>query len=283
MKRFFYIFLSLLFFSDAFAGAKYTVTLSLASRASKELLAKIDEDTIVFICIEDTILRPKSKMFAQRPSNPDFNFIKNLAHAPDSARYAKAIADFTLKREDILVEGRWPKYIKEIKAKTPYIFGLYEEYPSVAPFLKTIGEKIYTKLRGFDIEFTQNILGKDGLPISKGESGAKYYKGILYNGSADFKKTVSYFLKTCSLNPKKIIIIGSNLSILKDIYETIRPLNLAFYGLYYAQIYNVKDRPDPEIVKLQKKAFLYKSIWLEDEEAAKFLKGGERAKPPTGS
>ncbi len=277
VKNLFFIFFLCLLTFKVEATSKSIISLSLNSKTAKELLKVVDASTLVLIEINDVILAPKSKMFIKRPSNPDSNFVMSLVQGKNAQNYAPIIADFLSKKEDILVEPEWPDFIKELQKKSPYVLGLYSTCPRlVVPLLQDIQNRTYDKLKNFDIEFTQKILGKDRFVILKEEVSPEYYKGILFTGTSNAKNTFYEFLRMTSINPKNIIVISSDPASIKNIYAPLKPLNFNFYGLYYAKIYNMEARPNPQIVALQKNMLL-QGRWMEDDEAAQMLGSGKAA------
>lgn len=245
-------------------------TYSINSKTSNKLKDWLQPGDVVIINIDDTIVTPESKMFSYY-NNPYNNFINNLAHIGhnnSNKKYYNAIAKWYSKRKIKLVENRWDNFINELKEKGIKVFGIC----SMPIKLSNIEKKRYYELAQLGIYFTPKINLQDYFIIDKmSDWNSIFYKGIIFTGPYRKAQTILKLMENENLIPKKMLVITTIESEVKEINRALRIFNNKYYVLEYLAIFNSKQQPDEKVVKLQQQQLINKGIWLEDEEAEKII------------
>jgi tRNA isopentenyl-2-thiomethyl-A-37 hydroxylase MiaE len=106
------------------AKAEVITTYSINSTTIQKIDKLIDEDTVVFVELDDVLVRPQSKMF-DYGDNPHRLFIDSLvALAMENSRYLNQIATWYQMRKIRLVEDGWQDFINNLKKRKIPVYGL---------------------------------------------------------------------------------------------------------------------------------------------------------------
>ncbi len=243
----------------------YTINSSTISKIEKI----IDENTIIFVELDEVLIMPKSKMFRYN-GNPHRLFIHNLINLSNhDNRYLAPVIAWYQSRKVRLVEDGWQNFIKDAKKKGAKIYG----FCNMPINLKNIEIHRSSEIKKLGINFTAKINNQEIIKINKRQDWeAIFYKGILFTGPFDKSRTLLDLIKITNISPKKIIVFDKIKSQLKKIeYSGMKAFGIELYNILYLGARQFTDQPDPEIVKLQQKFLLEKNIWLEDNQAARQL------------
>ncbi|MFK7973527.1 MAG: DUF2608 domain-containing protein, partial [Rickettsiaceae bacterium] len=97
--------------------AEITATYSINSSTMHDIEKWIDQDTLVLIDIDDTIMMPSAQMFSVKASSYR-NFINNMVSVSDRIPpYQSIVAKWYQQRKLKLVEDDWPVFIGKLKEK----------------------------------------------------------------------------------------------------------------------------------------------------------------------
>jgi hypothetical protein len=251
------------------AKAEIITTYSLNSTTIQKIDKLIDEDTVVFVELDDVLVRPQSKMF-DYGDNPHRLFIDSLvALAMENSRYLNQIATWYQMRKIRLVEDGWQDFINNLKKRKIPVYGL-----CFMPIqLQNIEQKRFLELKDLGIRFTDKIDGKNVIEIAKKEKWAsQFYYGIIFTGPFTKAQTLVDLMKITNISPKKIVVFDKNEYDLKMIEKAFYRFRIDFYSIFYWGAKQFTQMPDPNIVGLQQKMLFEKNKWLEDNEAAALLK-----------
>ncbi|HJD65013.1 MAG TPA: DUF2608 domain-containing protein [Rickettsia endosymbiont of Diachasma alloeum] len=246
-------------------------TYSVNSVTMKDLLPKIDQDSLVLINIDNTIITPKSKFFRYN-NNPYVNFTKNLySLAVNDSSVNNSIAQLMQQRQMMLVEKGWVDFINQMKKQGATVLGL-QEITTPCNLIENYEVWLYTLLYGLGINFTGKVNDKDVFRFNPTDANAPiFYLGIIFTGSTNKVKSLIEFLKIIPKEPSKIIVFANNKQDLKDMNSFLRNVDIEYYGIEYLGWQQLQESPDLEVAKLQQSTLLNTGQWLEDDVAAKML------------
>lgn len=246
-------------------------TYSVDSVTMKDLLLKIDQNSLVLIDIDNTIITPKSQLFRYN-NNPYINFTQNLySFAINDPSVNNVIAQLMQQRQMMLVEEGWINFINQMKKQGATVLGL-QEVTIPCNLIENYEGWLYTLLYGFNINFTSKINDKDVFRFDQHDASAPiFYLGIIFTGNNSKVKSLIEFLKIISKVPTKIIVFANNKKDLKDIDSYLRNIDIEYYGIEYLGWQQLQGSPDAQVVKLQQSTLLNTGQWLEDDVAAKIL------------
>ena len=185
------------------AKAEVITTYSINSTTIQKIDKLIDEDTVVFVELDDVLVRPQSKMF-DYGDNPHRLFIDSLvALAMENSRYLNQIATWYQMRKIRLVEDGWQDFINNLKKRKIPVYGL-----CFMPIqLQNIEQKRFLELKDLGIRFTDKIDGKNVIEIAKKEKWAsQFYYGIIFTGPFTKAQTLVDLMKITNISPKKIVV-----------------------------------------------------------------------------
>ncbi len=191
--------LILLILFQSTTWADIQTTRSINSKIFENVLQNADQDTLVIISIDGTLIIPQARMFNYYGS-PYVNYIDDLLRqAPAKPYLYKAISTWYAERKIKLVQDGWPELLNKLKSSKAKIFGLTSINPSIYEILKDPEHKLYEELYTLNIEFTDQISSKQLIDLkSVGGRHGLFYKGIIFTGPfsrseilAEF--TINYF------------------------------------------------------------------------------------------
>lgn len=272
------IFLLTFLISSTFVKAEIIPTFSINSSTFKELINNIDSSTLVLINIDDTIIRPKSKMFLYQNSSYRA-FIENLIVASkNDAFFNDPIKTWFTQRKIILVEPEWPEFIENLKKTGALVLGLSEMNIKIYDLIKEPENWRLSELNNLNIHFHDKINDQNIIKIDKLKNQlAVFHKGIIFTGPFSKGKTLIDFMRVTNITPRKIVIIDNRIDHLKQVEYFLRKLDIDYYSIHYLAMTQIQDKQDDQVIKFQQKTLLKESKWLEDEEADQILKSINRA------
>jgi len=259
-----------LFISSASYG-QIIPTYSVDSVTMKNLLPKIDQNSLVLINIDNTIITPKSKLFRYN-DNPYINFTQNLySLAVNDPSVNNAIAQLIEQRQMMLVESNWADFINQMKKQGATVLGL-QEVTTPCNLIENYEGWLYTLLYGFNINFTGKVNNKDVFRFNPSDASAPiFYLGIIFTGSNSKVKSLIEFLKILPKEPTKIVIFANNKKDLENMDSYLRMVDIEYYGIEYLGWQMLPGSPDHQIAELQQSTLLNTGQWLEDDVASKML------------
>lgn len=246
-------------------------TYSVNSVTIKELLPKIDKNTLILINIDNTVITPKSKLFRYH-NNPYVNFTQELYSftARDSS-VNKIIAQLMEQRQMMLVEKGWVDFINKTKEQGATVLG-FQEVTAPCNLIENYEGWLYTLLYGFNINFTNKINNKDVFRFDASDATAPiFYLGIIFTGSKSKVETLIDLFKILPQQPTKIIIFANNKRELENMNSFLSMVDIEYYGIEYLGWQQLPDSPDIEVARFQQSTLLNTGKWLEDDEASKML------------
>ncbi len=251
------------------ARGEIITTYSINSTTIQKIDKLIDEDTIVFVELDDVLVSPQSKMF-NYGDNPHRLFFNSLvALARENSRYLNQLATWYQMRKIKLVEEEWQDFINDLKKRKIPVYG----FCTMPIQLQNIEQKRFLELKDLGIRFTNKVNDKNVMEIAKRENwSSKFYYGIIFTGPFTKAKTLMDFVKITNISPKKIVVFDKNKYDLKLIEKAFYRFRIDFYSIFYWGAKQSKEMPDEKIVKLQQKMLLEQNKWLEDNEAEALFK-----------
>lgn len=252
-------------------------TYSINSTTVKKINKLIDQDTIVFVELDDVLTRPQSKIF-NYGDNPHRLFLTSMvALANDNSRYLNQIATWYTMRKIRLVEDGWQEFINSLKIRKIPVYG----FCTMPIQLQNIEQKRFLELKDLGITFTDKVNDKSVMEIAKKDGwSSKFYYGIIFTGPFTKAQTLLDFMKITNISPKKIIVFDKIDYDLKLIESAFRRFRIDFYSILYWGARQFTEMPDENVVKLQQRMLLDQNKWLEDNEAEAFLKMAPRKDKP---
>lgn len=246
-------------------------TYSVNSVTIKDLLPKIDQNSLVLINIDNTIITPKSKLFRYN-DNPYVIFTKNLySLAINDSSVNNSIAQLMQQRQMMLVEKGWVDFINQMKQQGATVLGL-QEVTTPCNLIENYEGWLYTLLYGLGINFTGKVNDKDVFRFDPTDASAPiFYLGIIFTGSNNKVMSLVKFLKIIQKEPNKIIVFANNKQDLQNMDSYLRNVDILYYGIEYLGWQQLQGSPDREVAKLQQSTLLNTGQWLEDDVAAKML------------
>ncbi|MCC8460881.1 MAG: DUF2608 domain-containing protein [Candidatus Megaira endosymbiont of Carteria cerasiformis] len=244
-------------------------TYSVDSITIKNLDKLIDENTIVFIELDDVLVMPKSKMFYYG-DNPYRLFIYELfSLSKTNPQYLNLIVKWYQMRKLMLVEEGWKNFIENLKKRKIPVYALC----TMPIQMKNIEPKRLSELKELGISFTGKINDKDIMEIEKKEDHSSiFYHGIIFTGTSAKANVLLNFIKTTNISPKKIVVFGNSQEELQAIESNFYRFRINFYSILYLGARKFVDIPDPNVIRLQQQMLFDQEKWLEDEEAEALLK-----------
>lgn len=262
-KSKFSIVLYLVLLTPAFCLAKVVTTYSLDSPITKTIEEWADQDTIVFIGLDDVLFTPEASMF--RYNSPYRNFIQELiANLGKMPANKQLVETWYSQRKLRLVEAGWPEFIEHLQAKGARVYGLC----AIPIYIKDMDKKILEEVRVLGINFTDEINKNKMVKIFEQDGWQSvFYNGILFSGPLSKAKAIVDFMKTSKLAPKKVVVFDNAKYIIKQIDKSLKVFDMDFYNIEYLAASQQASSIDPKIVRLQQEQLILNNKWLEDDQA----------------
>ncbi|MEK6734701.1 MAG: DUF2608 domain-containing protein [Pseudomonadota bacterium] len=220
----------------------------------KQVIESLPKDSIIFIDVDDTIITPVSSSFRVRVG--ELNLIDEIKLNKESyPNYKEIISNWRLSRKTILTDPDWPEFIKELKNYFK-VFALTKMDKGKFGNIKSMEEWRYNELKSFDIEFTEL-------------NDYNAYQGIFMTG--DIKKSEIIQDYISYLKPAHILFIDDIDKYLKDMSGYCSEQSIPFTGIHYHGTENITGSVSEEIKNIQKHHLINNLIWLEDDQALKYI------------
>ncbi|OJW51174.1 MAG: hypothetical protein BGO67_12695 [Alphaproteobacteria bacterium 41-28] len=237
----------------------------------QKALSKIDENAVIFIDVDDTLITPKSKFF--HASSPYRFLIDDLKRNREKYRnFEEILSHWRLQRKTILVSEDWPDFINTLKTVYP-VYALTKMETGSIGAIPSMEKWRYEELKGKGISFTPLFHGVSEVTLVSEPSKpypASFYKGIFITGSFNKSDIIRAFLKT--ERPSQIVLIDDRPEYLQDAIEECNRQSIPFLGILFKGTELILGEPDHDIAEFQKQTLLEHAKWLEDEEAEQALR-----------
>lgn len=251
------------------ANAILKTTYSITSNISQEMEEWIDEKTIVFIALDDTLVRPDYKMVGFG-ANPYRNFESSLiSNAKQKKRSAMdKLQKWYNQRKLTLMEEEWRGFIQRSKDKGALVFGV-SKMPMA---FNDIEKRRYIEIFNLGIEFSEEINGQNILVIGEERKWRSvFYQGILFSGPFNTAKAIEQLLKISNYVPKKIVYFDARENNVRRVNTVLRPFDTDFYSVIYHGIKKYQPEINFEEVQFQQIHFHNTGILLDDSEVAEAM------------
>lgn len=267
--------LIILFSYTNLAYAKIIKAYSVNDKQVQNLLNAVDENTLVLIEIDETLITPSSNMFRYN-GNMYYTFINDLANqAKQIPALNQAIITWLSDRKIMLVEDQWPILIQKMQNVGALVFGLNYMNKHVTTLIGNLGNWRNDELTNIGIHFTDQLYSQKSFIINEinipKHVNSFFYKGVLFTGSFEKAKTILDFINLTKIQPKKVIVFDHNLKTLKKIQSVLRVLDTQYYGVEYLQVFQIPGKTDVDIVKFQQNALINYGKWFEDSKVQELM------------
>ena len=222
----------------------------------------IEEDTLVLLDIDDTLLIPVQTL------GTDVWFCNRLNHHKETLSFTDALDKTIAEWEGIrqltqvkIVEEGTEKIISDLQSQNIPVMGLTTQGLALATC--TVHQ-----LRSLDIDLTKTApSNEDHYFINK--HGNLYRDGILFTSGTPKGPSLLKLLESMQYFPKRIVFINDKAAHLKDVEESAEASGYEFIGLRYSFSDKRVAEYDPKIAEIQWNHSSFGHI-LSDEEALAF-------------
>lgn len=232
------------------------------------LLKNMDEDVIIFLDVDDTIIAPVSSMFRVEPYKHIIDELKSNSHMYEN--YEEIVGNWRLKRKVQLTDEEWPNVLNNIKRKNK-VYGLTKMHTGKFGNIKSVEEWRYKELSNMDIVFSQSDeLTKHVTHLSDTLNCPVFYKGIFLTGYAKKSEVLQIYRDAIGFN--KIVMVDDSAEQIEDIKSYCQSNGISFLGILFTWT-NQKDiEPNHELWSFQRRHLIDKGEWLEEKEALLAMK-----------
>ncbi len=237
----------------------------------QEALSSLEEGTVIFVDVDDTLITPQSKCF--HASSPYRDFIDELKkNREEIENFDIILSHWRLQRKIMLVSEGWSQLLRSLKEKysvyalTKIETGSFGDLPSMEKWR-------YDELTQKGLFFTPAFKGTFEHTLVCGEkssSPATFYHGIFMTGATTKGDVVATFVE--AQRPTQIVLIDDRQDYLQDVEETCKKLDVPFLGILFRGVDLIKGAPDRAVADFQKQYLLTNKEWLEDDVAAEKLR-----------
>lgn len=244
-------------------------TYSITSSVISEIEEWIDDDTMVFIALDETLVRPDYKMFASG-INPYRNFESNLiSSARRKSSELSRLEKWYNQRKLVLMEEEWKSFIQRLQDKGALVFGMSD----MLVHFKDIEKKRYIELFNLGISFSSEINGQNVIVLGeKNKKLSLFYSGIVFSGSFGNANSIVNLVKIAPKVPSKVVYFDSRENEVRLVDKILRPLDMDFYSVVYHAIKKYKPKINYEEVKFQQMYFLNTGVLLDDSQVPAAMK-----------
>lgn len=256
------------------AQAVLRKTYSITSSVAEEMEEWIDKDTMVFIALDYTLVRPDYKMFASGV-NPYKNFESNLiSNAKRKKSGIGRLQQWYEQRKLVLIEDEWKGFIQRAKDKGAMVFGICDMPMS----FKNIEQKRYLEIYNLDIQFSPTIKDKNVIVLGEERNWLSvFYQGIIFSGPYNNAKAIEKLMQETQYVPKKVVYFDYRESDVRRVDSVLRPFRMNFYSVIYWGIRKYQPKINYDEVKFQQMHFLETGELLDDQEVTKgFVENAEK-------
>lgn len=232
----------------------------------QKTLSNLEEGTVIFIDVDDTLITPQSKVF--RSTSPFRGIIDEIKKHRDKIPNVELIlSHWRLQRKIILVSDEWPSFINRLKKKYA-VYALTKMESGKVGAIPSMEKWRYNELKAQGITFTPKCPGIAEGPLVEDPSKpypATFYQGIFITGSFNKSDVIAGFLK--AQRPPQIMLIDDRPEYLKDAIEECNRQSLPFLGILFKGVELIPGTPNPKVAEFQKQHLLEQAQWIEDEKA----------------
>ena len=247
--------------------------------AAASELAIADQNTLIAVDIDETILEPEDPPFQQRYYAATQTIIRSL---PDDHKPLRTIIDsldFFFKQPRHIIEPRTADLIKDLQKRAVPVIALSAfAGGQVLHFCDDIHEHRHLELVRNGIDFDQplpvnsNKLNEDLYAFSQSNT-ALLKRGLLscypYNKGLILRLFIKHMIKP----PDKVIFLDDVEQNLSDVYDYLKPLNIAVSTYLYRGAYTIKDSDHLDLAATRKQFELIveKGSYVSYKDAEKSL------------
>jgi len=236
----------------------------------KPIFQQIDENTLVLLDVDDTLITPKSNLFRYK-NNPHRFLIDELKkNQHQYPKFDNILSQWRLQRKIQLVSEEWPSLIEEAKNAGAFVFALTQMDTGSLGAISSMETWRYQELRDNNIHFSNSFGNSENKILKKDKRGyAVFHKGIIMTGP--FSKVEMLELLLQEMNPDKIICVDDREDHITNLNAFASQKGIAFTGIVFKAAEDIQGTPHPDIVAIQKKYLVEEAKWLEDDMAEEIL------------
>jgi len=238
----------------------------------QQALSTLNEDAVIFIDVDDTLITPESKVFHW--SSPYRFLIDDLKKNKDKyPNFETILSHWRLQRKTMLVSKDWPAFIEALKQKYP-VYALTKMDSGPLGDIPSMEKWRYDELESKGISFTPTYDGISEAVVATDPakpSPATFYKGIFISGPLNKSNVLRAYFNT--KQPAQIVLIDDRAEYLEDAIQECNRHHIPFLGILFKGMDLIPGAPDPAVAEFQKETLFEKGEWLEDKEAEALLKG----------
>jgi len=238
-------------------------------------MKRADQNSLIFFDVDDTIITPKSNLF--RPHSKYYHLIDDIKkHIDTIPNYREIISNWRLQRKIVLVDNRWPEFIKSLNLANKNVYAITAMRSGSFGAIDNLEDWRYRELKSAGVMFNGEFLGSDyieALPAdlaSKIDTPAVFYKGFFMTGLYSKGSVMRYILENQPAS--KVFFVDDREDHVKDVGKVCAEFGLSYSGFIYRGIDLMKSRSPDYLMEFQKQKLMEESTWYEDEEAAEMLK-----------
>ncbi len=232
----------------------------------EDILSEIDQNTLVLIDIDDTLINTTSMLGNTSWWNYFVSKILN-AHLPlEKVRpQINEVIQKILQRIPMeLVETDSADIIKKLQLQGTLALALTGRSRK-SDYIKDADLCTHEHLAQVGIDFTQTAIPKH----MKDKVCHFFSYGIIFTDYQDKGPFLKDFIGTMGFYPEKIVFIDDQLNQIKSVENAMASLRIPTVGFRYGRLDNLHKQFDPLLVNIQLEALIRKDWVLSDEEALK--------------
>lgn len=237
----------------------------------RDILSELQEDTIIFVDVDDTIITPQSKLF--RWSSPYRYLIDDLKKNRDLyPNYNDIISHWRSNRKTMLISDEWPNFLQNLQRRFK-VYALTKMDSGQIGSIPSMEKWRHNELIGKGIHFTphfQNVTEAQLIGDDPHKNPASFYEGIFITGAYPKSAIIQNYLK--ENRPGHIVFIDDRPEYLQDVRQECQQHNIPFTGVHFKGMELLEGTPDSKVAEFQKHSLFEKCHWYEDEEASQLLK-----------
>lgn len=166
--------------------------------------------------------------------------------------------------ESIAVEKTTPQLIQTLQNKGYSVIGLTTRGLALAT-------RTLYQLKKIEIDLSKTAITQEDVPLLNPHA-ILFRKGILFTAGTDKGEALMKLFKKLQYTPEKIVFINDMKAHLVQVEKHCKTKGIPFVGLRYGYLDEKVEKFRPDIAEYQFNCF---SKILSDQEAVRFLKGGE--------
>lgn len=228
-----------------------------------EVLKYADKDTLVFLDLDNTLIRPKQTLGSDEWYRYSLAKHQQEGDSPEIARekVTEYWMEIQMRSEMQLLTEHTAEVLQDLlRKKTFAVVGLTKRPPKLA-------ERTLSQLRSLGISFASASSFKNRYFF-----GNQLLEGIIFIDHTTNKEkgeAVKEFLLSTQAKPKKILLVDDRENHIDSVAAALEKTPIDFIGLHYTKANETIARFNAEIADLQLKKFL---TLLSDEDALRLLK-----------